>query len=131
MEIRAAEVICSMTPKPGGFQINVTQTAGGVHVLRLDGQLTIRTLLDLQDQLPKHFTGPVIVDIGGVTYMDSAGLGCLLSLYNACQRSQSPFALAGISDRVRTLLKVTHVDHLLRSYPDVAQAELALTGPQP
>jgi anti-anti-sigma factor len=69
---------------------------------------------------------PMIIDISGVPYMDSAGLGSILGLFASAQRKQLGFAVAGAADRIVTLFKVTHVEDVLPSYLTVADAEASI-----
>ncbi len=68
-----------------------------------------------------------IIDFSGVPYIDSAGLGIVLSHWAHTQRIGVKFAAVGISERVRVLLEMTGVSKLLPSYPTVADAENAFS----
>jgi anti-anti-sigma factor len=92
------------------------------------GALTIQTLFDFQDVARQETAKPVIVDLRGVPYMDSAGLGCIVSIFTSCQRSGRKFALIGVSERIRTLLQVTHLDGLLPTYDSLDSADAAVTA---
>jgi hypothetical protein len=48
-----------------------------------------------------------------VPYMDSAGLGAMLGVLASCQWQDRGFAVSGLSERIRTLFQVTHVDGLI------------------
>jgi anti-anti-sigma factor len=58
--------------------------------------------------------------------MDSAGLGAILGLLASAQRKQVGFAVAGASDRIRTLFEVTHVEDVLPQFATLAEAEASL-----
>lgn len=78
----------------------------------LNGPLTLNTLFDFQ-KLVRQGQTDLIIDLAGVPYMDSAGLGAILGAYASCQRTNHKFGLVNISDRVRTLFHVAHVDTVL------------------
>jgi anti-sigma B factor antagonist len=61
--------------------------------------------------------------LSDVPYMDSAGLGAILSAYASCQRHGKRFALANVSQRVMSLLQVSKVDSLVPQYESVEAAE--------
>ena len=67
-----------------------------------------------------------IVDLTGVTYIDSAGLGCLINLYVSASRNGQKFALAGANNRVAALLETAKVHTMLLNYPTLSEAEDAL-----
>ena len=116
-----------VNPANQPFKIELLDAAAGARILRLTGPLTIQTLFDFQDVARQQVDKPVIVDVTGVPYMDSAGLGCLVSVFTSCQRTGHGFAVTGVNDRIRTLFRVTHLDGLLPSFPSLAAAEAAVT----
>ena len=94
----------------------------------MNGPLTIRTLFDFQTVSRQEVTKPVIVDVSGVPYMDSAGLGCIVSVFTACQNRGMGFAVCGLSNRLQTLFEVTHVSTLLPTFENLAAAEAGLAN---
>ena len=112
-----------MTGASPSFRVETLDSAAGARVLKLIGPLTIQTLFDFQKVVRKETARPLILDLSAVPYMDSAGLGCVISAYTSCQRDQRAFALTGISDRIRTLFKVTRVDGLIPCCDSLAAAE--------
>jgi anti-anti-sigma factor len=104
-------------------EIRSAQSSSGATVLHLSGPLTLNTLFDFQDLVRKEQTGGLIIVVADVPYMDSAGLGAILSAYASCQRHKRNFALASVSERVLALLRVTKVDGLVPQYATVEAAE--------
>ena len=102
----------------------------GSKVLKFTGPLTLQTLFDFQQATRKETLKPIVVDIGGVPYMDSAGLGSLISAYAHCQRTSRGFAITGVTERIRTLFEVTNVDGLLPCFNTVDLAEAAVVKSQ-
>ncbi len=94
-----------------------------VTILSLEGPLTITTLFDFQTAVRQPDLRSTIIDFSGVPYIDSAGLGLVLSHWAHTQRIGVKFAAVGISERVRVLLDMTGVSKLLPHYPTVAEAE--------
>ena len=112
-----------MTPPTQPFKIESVESASGARILRLSGPLTIQTLFDFQQIVREETSKPIILDLSGVAYMDSAGLGCVVSAFTSCQRNQRAFAITGIADRIQTLFAVTHVDGLLPCFDSLQAAE--------
>jgi anti-anti-sigma factor len=106
-------------------EIRSEKGASGSTVLHLSGPLTLNTLFELQDVVRKEQTGGLIIVLAEVPYMDSAGLGAILSAFASCQRHQRNFTLASVSDRVMALLRVTKVDGLVPMIETVEAAEAA------
>jgi anti-anti-sigma factor len=118
-----------VNPAPQNLQIELLDSASGARIIKLVGPLTIQTLFEFQEVAREQTEKPVIVDITAVPYMDSAGLGSVLSVFTTCQRTGRGFALTGLSDRIRTLFQITHVDGLLPVFASLELAEAALASP--
>lgn len=67
----------------------------------------------------------LILDLSGVPYMDSAGLGVIMNYFVAAQDDHRKFLLAGVNERIVALLEMTKVDQVLILYPSVEAAETA------
>jgi anti-sigma B factor antagonist len=111
------------------LKIESSDTPKGARLIKLAGPLTLRTLFDFQDASRKELSKPVIVDITDVPYMDSAGLGAIISIFASCQRTKRGFAVTGLSERIRTLFEVTHCDGLLPCFKTPEEAEAAVLQP--
>jgi len=105
------------------FEIRVAKGSSGASILHLSGPVTLNTLFELQDAVRKEQEGGLIIVLADVPYMDSAGLGAILSAFASCQRHARKFAIASVSERVMALLKVTKVDSLVPRYETAEAAE--------
>jgi anti-sigma B factor antagonist len=111
--------------------IQIERTPGStsdVTILTLKGSLTLGTLFDFQTALRAPDLKSTIIDFSDVPYIDSAGLGVVLSHWAHTQRIGAKFALVGMSDKVRVLLEMTGVSKLLPIFPTAADAERAFAG---
>jgi anti-sigma B factor antagonist len=95
----------------------------GIETMRLTGALTLATLFDLQEALRVDPKPKTIIDLTGVPYMDSAGLGALLSFHASCKRTGREYALVGMSPRVHTMFAASKVDRLVAMFPTAREAE--------
>lgn len=117
-----------MTPsRSEDLKIETLSSPKGATLLKLTGPLTLNTLFDFQSVSRQDHGTNVILDIENVPYMDSAGLGAVISLYASCQRTKRGFAIIGISERIRTLFEVTHCDGLLPCHENLDAADKALS----
>ena len=64
-----------------------------------------------------------ILDLTEVPYMDSAGLGMLVSHYVRCQGRGVRLVAAGVSSRVVQLFELTKVDKLFPRFGSVEDAD--------
>jgi anti-anti-sigma factor len=109
-------------------EIQIRRTAGSandVTIITLHGPLTIKTLFDFQMAIRQPDVKSTIIDFTGVPYMDSAGLGLVLSHWAHTQRIGAKFAVVGIPERVLVLLEMTGVHKVLPCFPSAADAEQA------
>lgn len=96
---------------------------GSTIILRLKGPLTLTTLFLLQDQLRELPHADTVIDVSEVPYIDSAGLGTILSRWTHAQRTGKRFALTGVSPRIEVLLEITKVNTLLPMFPTAEAAD--------
>jgi len=115
-----------VTPSSQSLHIEAIDSASGAKILKLSGPLTIQTLFDFQQMVRQETSKALILDISQVPYMDSAGLGCVVSAYTSCQRNQRAFGITGLTERIKTLFAVTHVDGLLPCFDSLEAAEAAV-----
>jgi anti-anti-sigma factor len=64
-----------------------------------------------------------IFDLTKVPYIDSAGLGMLVSQFSRCQGKGVRLVLAGVNPRVLQLLQITRLNNLLPMAATVEEAE--------
>jgi anti-sigma B factor antagonist len=101
--------------------------APGVLIFQLTGPVTLRNLFDMQTQLRSGDLPRVsILDLSGVPYMDSAGMGAIMNYYVHCQNKGVKMIVAGVSPRVMELFKMTRVDTLMTFAATAEEAESVL-----
>jgi anti-sigma B factor antagonist len=101
----------------------------GEKVIRVNGPLTMTSLLDFQTAVRAEKSPVVILDLTQVSYIDSAGLGSVVNAHISCVNAGRHLALVGISDRVRTLFKIARLEHVLDIFPTLDDAEKFLNKP--
>jgi anti-sigma B factor antagonist len=83
-------------------------------------------LLSLLNRSP----AALIVDMGGTTFCDSAGVNALVRAYKRAGASGAGMCLVVTAPNVQRVLAITGVDRLLSIYPSVATA-LAVANQPP
>jgi anti-sigma B factor antagonist len=58
----------------------------------------------------------IVLDLTGVEYIDSSGLGALVSVYMAAGRAHCELELANPKPRVRDLLKITKLSTIFEGH---------------
>jgi anti-anti-sigma factor len=95
----------------------------GLRVLRLEGPLTLSNCFEFQNLARADRSTSLILDLSAVPYVDSAGIGCLVNGYVSHQNVGATVSLVGVTDRVRTALRVANVEQFFRIFSSVAEAE--------
>ena len=97
-----------------------------ISVLRLSGPITLSSLFPLKDALGALTSKLTILDVSQVPYVDSAGLGTVLMFHVSAEKNGHKLALAGVTERVLSLIRMTRVDSVLSMFPNVEAAERSL-----
>jgi anti-sigma B factor antagonist len=73
----------------------------------------------------------LIVDMGGTTFCDSAGVNALVRAHKRATANGSEMRLVVRASAVRRVLDITGVDHLMDIYPSVAASLAGADQPGP
>ena len=97
----------------------IERTLNDVTVLDLEGNLA----LEGNKQFRRHVAASIdagarklILNLAGVPYMDSSGLGELISCYTAMQKLSGSVKFLHLNDRLQHLLTVTKLSALLETF---------------
>ncbi len=102
--------------------------APGQRVLVMNGVLTISTLFAFQEFTQADKSDTLIIDLSNTPYIDSAGLGSLISAHVSRERQGRKIALAAVNERVKMVMIVSGVDQLFKTYATVDEAEKTLAA---
>jgi anti-sigma B factor antagonist len=98
--------------------------ASGTRIITLAGPVTLPNLFTLQDELRSgELPSAVILDITGVPYMDSAGIGAIINYFVHLRKRSVKLTVAGINGRVIELFKLTGADTVIPITATVEEAE--------
>lgn len=101
----------------------------GCTVLEVRGELDLATSPQLREGLQRLVDAgdrQVVVDLAGVGFMDSSGLGALVVMFKALRDVGGRLCLAAVQPAVRSVLTVTSVDRAVDIYDSVQAAEADL-----
>ncbi|WKU03939.1 STAS domain-containing protein [Micromonospora sp. HUAS LYJ1] len=105
-----------------------TRREGAGTVVEVAGDLDMSTTPQLRERLREVVEGGarvVVVDLTGVGFMDSSGLGALVVAYRELRERNGWLGLAGVRRSVRTVLSITSVDQVITIFDTVRDAEAA------
>jgi anti-anti-sigma factor len=85
-------------------------------VVRCSGRITSATVdLLLTTVRPLIFqTKRILLDLGEIRYMDSAGLGTVVQLWAASKQAGTELSVTNLNERVQDLLNVANLTSLFR-----------------
>jgi anti-sigma B factor antagonist len=112
------------------------RAVGGVTVLDLNGKLALGDgdglLRDKVHSLVFQGLKEIALNLGGLSYMDSAGLGELISVHSTATRAGGHIKIFNLTKRVNDLLSITKVvtvfdvfdseQEALKSFPAVTDS---------
>lgn len=100
--------------------------AGDVTILDLTGEVRLGdSSIALRDSVRKLAdTGKkkVLLNLAGVKYIDSSGIGELIANYTTVSRQGGQLKLLNLTDRIQNLLVITKLLTVFDSYDDEAEA---------
>lgn len=105
----------------------------GVTVLHVTGDIDVSHTLVLRDALggALDVDAPrVVLDLSGVGFVDSAGIGLFVTAHRRAEQQGGRFVLAGAGEAVGHVLALTRTDRLLTVLPTVDEA-VATVAAQP
>lgn len=99
---------------------------GDVRIVRVqEAKMTYPILAsffnDIQ-QIVESGTRKLIVDLGAVTYIDSASIGCLMDVHRLLQEHDGAVGLIGLQSRVETMISMTGVQRIVEIHASEAAA---------
>lgn len=68
----------------------------------------------------------VVLDMSKVQFINSSGLGLLIGTVNALRSAGGTLKVAGASEKIRTLIKITKLEGLFELYSSVDEAVAAV-----
>jgi anti-sigma B factor antagonist len=97
-------------------------------VLSLHGPLTLENVPPFLNAVRRENAPTVILDLSDVPYLDSSGLGSLVSAYTSCQKAGRRVALTGVTPRVLKVFEITRVEDVFLMFPTLSDALEAFTN---
>jgi anti-sigma B factor antagonist len=94
---------------------NVRKHPGGVLVIEVDGQLIVGNRQELKQRVLDSIEAgdrKFLIDFSRTGYIDSSGLGVLVSLSKKIRDEGGDLRLAGLNEDLKTLFELTKLDTL-------------------
>jgi anti-sigma B factor antagonist len=102
------------------------RVVSGVSVLDLSGKIVLGEgdgqIRDRIKDLLADGQKRILLNLGDVNYIDSAGLGALISSYTTTKRQGGQLKLVNLTKRIQDLLAITKLITVFETYDNEAQA---------
>lgn len=103
-----------------------TEQAGNVAIVRVgETRMMYPMLAEFSDAVSALIAAGahnVLIDLGPVTYVDSATIGCFMDLYRTLSGVGGQLKLSGVQKRVETMLTMTGTQNFIKIHSDEATA---------
>jgi anti-sigma B factor antagonist len=107
----------------------VGSAASDATVLAVAGELDLATIGTLREAVAGHLApgARVVLDLAGLTFCDSTGLGGFVALHRQARSSGARLAFAGPRKRISDLFTLSGIDQVIAVFdtPDAAVAGTA------
>jgi anti-sigma B factor antagonist len=106
-------------------QINVRTPAPNTAVLDIQGEINSyaeSALMDAYNQSVSFGANAFILNFKGLEYMNSSGIGLLVTLLIRIQRQKQRLMAYGLSDHYRQIFELTRLNEAILIYDDEAAA---------
>lgn len=109
---------------PANFAVT-TRHAGGISLVDVSGRLTsfeIGALRDCISRLLKQGRKDIVLNLSGLQYLDSSGIGELARMYVSVVKAGGQMKVVGLSPKVEEILKITQLYQVFPEFPSEKEA---------
>jgi anti-sigma B factor antagonist len=102
-----------------------TRQTDGVTIVSCQGRIVFgEEAAALRESLKRvlESTRQVVLNLAGVTYLDSGGLGTLVGVYSSARATGADIKLTGLGQRLRDVLQITKLVTVFEVYDTEQQA---------
>ena len=114
----------------GATTVGVRQPSAGASAIEISGDVTSASegsLMDAYASASGNGAKVIILDFGRLDYMNSGGIGLLVTLLVRVQRQGQRLMAVGLSEHYRQILALTRLDEAIAIHATAADA-LAAAG---
>ncbi|MBI4081189.1 MAG: STAS domain-containing protein [Candidatus Lambdaproteobacteria bacterium] len=102
----------------------------GICVVSIEGNIALDGVSEAKAYLKPHLENPAIkamvINFENVNFIDSSGIGLIVSLFKAMQQKDAKFSLCNLKKKNEEIFVITRLNKILDIYPTEADALAAL-----
>jgi anti-anti-sigma factor len=107
---------------PGLELEQVQGSENGNLVTRLNGKLSLETVHTFIQTMRQEPAKHLVLDMSGVSFLDSSGVGALVSLFVSRRNTGKTLAVARLTNQSQAVMQVSGLMKLIPTYPTVEEA---------
>ena len=111
------------------MKIEKTQD-GKIFIFSFSGNLILSELeqvrKEVKETIDDEGATEVIFDMSDVDFIDSAGIGFIVSVYKTLKSKNGKFALAGLKKKPKEVFNLTRLDKIIKTFDDIEAAKKEL-----
>jgi anti-sigma B factor antagonist len=110
--------------------MDVRKISDGASVIDIQGDVTASSedvLMEAYNQASDERTRAIVLNFSGLEYMNSGGIGLLVTLLVRANRQRQRLFAFGLNEHYRQIFELTRLDEAIEIY-DVEQDALAAAG---
>jgi anti-sigma B factor antagonist len=103
----------------------VRRADGHTSVIDIEGDITAASepvLMSAYEEAVRQGAHRLVLNFTGLEYMNSGGIGMLVTLLVRANRQRQPLAAYGLSDHYREIFELTRLDEAITIYHDEGSA---------
>lgn len=92
-----------------------------IDVVGIVGRLAMADAAAVREQLKtiiEQGRGRVLIDLGGLTFMDSSGCSVLISAFKAIRGKSGRLVLSNLSPEIQSLIELTRLNEIFEIFAD-------------
>ena len=109
----------------GSLITDVRELSSRASVIDLKGDVTAsaeKALADAYTRASGKFTRTIVLNFSGLEYMNSSGIGMLVTLLVRANRQRQRLVAFGLNEHYRQIFELTRLDEAIRIYDTEAEA---------
>ena len=108
------------------LDIKIIKKKEYVYSVQLQGSIDTETSPDLEEELKEIIdekTKAVILDMGGVNYLSSAGIRVVIWAKKALQEKNATFAMINLQPQIKKVFEIMKILPMVNIFDDMSEAD--------
>ena len=103
----------------GTLNLEVRKPSGATAVLDVQGDITAdseKVLMDAYNEASGNATKAIVLNFSGLDYMNSGGIGLLVTLLVRANRAKQKLLAFGLTEHYRQIFELTRIDEAIEIF---------------